>query len=66
MNGYLSSGEFAKRIGVHPNTIRNWDKTGYLKPDLMICGRRYYSLDQVDFIMKGDGVRQDVSESGEK
>lgn len=54
MKGYLSSGELAEKIGVHGNTIRNWDKTGYLKPDLVVCGRRYYTPDKVDFIMKGD------------
>lgn len=62
MKGYLSSGEFAKRLGVHPNTIRNWDKTGFLKPSLIVCNRRYYTESQVDSVMQkyvvdGTGVK---------
>lgn len=30
---YLSIGEFAKKIGVTIQTLRNWDKTGKLKPN---------------------------------
>lgn len=54
MKGYLSSGEFAEHIGVHPNTVRNWDRTGYLKPALIVCNRRYYTPDQVELVMMGD------------
>ena len=54
MKGYLSSGEFAACIGVHPNTIRNWDRTGYLKPALIVCNRRYYTQEQVWHVMAGD------------
>lgn len=29
---YLRVGEASKLLGVHANTLRNWDKQGLLKP----------------------------------
>jgi DNA-binding transcriptional MerR regulator len=51
MKDYLSSGEFAKAVGVHPNTVRNWDNNGYLKPSITVRGRRYYTQAQVDSVI---------------
>ncbi len=46
---YLSVTEFAKAIGVHPQTLRRWETSGYLKPHHKTPGGfRYYSDQQVD------------------
>lgn len=43
-NHSYSIGEFAKKINVTAQTLRNWDKTGKLKPShLAPSGHRYYS-----------------------
>ena len=45
---FLTVEEFAKRIGVHPQTVRLWDKTGVLLPHHKTpSGRRLYSEKQV-------------------
>lgn len=45
---FLTVDEFAKRIGVHPQTVRQWDNTGVLLPHHKTpSGRRLYSEDQV-------------------
>jgi excisionase family DNA binding protein len=45
---FLTVEEFAKRIGVHPQTVRLWDKTGVLLPHHKTpSGRRLYSEEQV-------------------
>lgn len=42
-----SIGEFGKQIGVTPQTLRNWDKRGELKPaHVSQGGTRYYSEEQ--------------------
>lgn len=46
---FLTVEEFAKRIGVHPQTLRQWDKTGVLPPHHKTpSGRRLYSEEQVE------------------
>jgi len=46
---YYSIGEFAKEIGRTTQTLRNWDKTNYLKPALITKGKtRYYSQEQLN------------------
>lgn len=45
---FLTVNEFASRIGVHPQTVRMWDKKGMLKPHHKTpSGRRLYSEEQV-------------------
>ncbi|WP_094546670.1 IS607 family transposase [Petroclostridium xylanilyticum] len=45
---YYSIGEFAELIGVTQQTLRNWDKTGKLKPSHTgKSGYRYYSQQQL-------------------
>ncbi len=45
---FLTVEEFAKRIGVHPQTVRTWDNTDVLKPHHKTpSGRRLYSEEQV-------------------
>ena len=44
---YMTTSAFAARIGVHPQTVRKWDKTGILKPHHKTpSGRRCYSEEQ--------------------
>lgn len=46
---FYSIGEFAKIIGKTEQTLRNWDKTGVLKPDHVAeSGFRYYSNEQAN------------------
>ena len=45
MNKIISIGQAAKLLGVHVQTLRNWEKSGKLKPDSISPGgtRRYNS-----------------------
>ena len=46
---YYSIGEFAKLTGKTTQTLRNWDKTGILKPNKVAdSGHRYYLHEQLD------------------
>lgn len=46
--------EFAELVGVHPNTVRNWDRNGWLKPHhISPGGKRYYTQEQVDVVLSG-------------
>ena len=53
MNKIVSIGQAAKLLGVHVQTLRNWEKSGKLKPDSISPGgtRRYNS----DTIMRISG-----------
>ena len=53
MNKIISIGQSAKMLGVHVQTLRNWEKSGKLKPDSISPGgtRRYNS----DTIMRISG-----------
>lgn len=45
---FMTVDEFAKKIGVHPQTVRAWDKSGVLIPHHKTpSGRRLYSEEQV-------------------
>lgn len=49
---YMSVADFAGRIGVHPQTVRKWDREGVLKPHHVLpSGRRLYSEEQVEEII---------------
>lgn len=51
MSKYYSIRSFAKILGVTPQTLRNWDKSGKLKPHhTMQNGYRYYSNEQLNNI----------------
>ena len=44
----MSIGKFAKKVGVHPETLRQMDKDGRLKPHhISKGGTRYYSTEQL-------------------
>lgn len=46
---FYSIGEFAKRIGKTPQTVRNWDEKDILKPHhVSESGYRYYSQEQLN------------------
>lgn len=45
---FLSIGEVSELLGVHIQTLRNWDKSGRLKPDTVTPGgTRRYNLETV-------------------
>lgn len=46
---FYTISQFAKAIGVHPQTLRRWDKEGTLKPITRSYGhQRRYTQEQVD------------------
>ncbi|WPZ16830.1 IS607 family transposase [Geobacillus subterraneus] len=49
---YYSIGQFAKLIGKTEQTLRNWDKSGVLKPAYVApSGFRYYSQEQLNHFL---------------
>lgn len=50
---YFTINKFSKIVGVTPQTLRNWDKTGRLKPHhTSESGYRYYSEEQLNQALK--------------
>lgn len=50
---YYTIHEFSKLLGVTPQTLRNWDKVGKLKPCFVgTNGYRYYSHEQLRQLLK--------------
>ncbi|MBO6258130.1 MAG: IS607 family transposase [Succinivibrio sp.] len=48
MNKIISIGKAAEILGVHVQTLRNWEKSGKLKPDsISPGGTRRYNLDRI-------------------
>lgn len=55
MAQYLKIGDFARAIGVSPNTVRRYEEDGSVIPHhKMISGQRLYSQEQVDAFLLGD------------
>src|SRR5699024_4441215 len=51
---YYIIGDFAKRIDISSQTLRNWHKQGRLVPALVTPGgTRYYSQKQLNYYLKG-------------
>lgn len=49
---YYTIHEFSKIVGKNPQTLRNWDKNGHLKPHHTgKSGYRYYSEDQIKQVL---------------
>jgi DNA-binding transcriptional MerR regulator len=47
------TGQFAKRIGVSIETLKQWDKNGTLKAFRYPTNRRYYTEEQAKQILEG-------------
>jgi len=43
--------EFAKKLNVTTQTLRNWDKKGILKPIKLASGHRRYTEEQLNKIL---------------
>ena len=53
MEQYLTINKVSKLLGVTPQTLRNWDKQGKLKPHhVSPNGYRYYSKEDLDKFLK--------------
>ena len=53
MEEYLTINKVSKLLGVTPQTLRNWDRDGKLKPHhVSTNGYRYYSKQDLDKFMK--------------
>lgn len=48
--GWFTLTQAAKYLGAHPNTLKNWEKRGVLKPTYImpIRGDRRYSIDDLN------------------
>ena len=46
-------GEFAKAASISYSTLRRWDKAGILVSGRTVTGRRYYTQEQLDAVLKG-------------
>jgi DNA-binding transcriptional MerR regulator len=47
---WISITDLARELGVHPDTVRRWERTGVIPPALRRRGRRVYSKQDVDAI----------------
>ncbi len=58
----------AKELGVHPNSLRNWEKQGLIKPVRLAGGQLRYSMDELNKLLQsGQGsrvVRSGVQNTG--
>ena len=54
MKLYYKISEFADKIGVTATTVRNWDRFNVLKPHHKQNTYRYYSDEQVEFVLSGE------------
>lgn len=44
----LTIGQAADRLGVHPETLRRYEKRGLITPLRTVTGQRRYRLEQLD------------------
>ena len=47
---FFSTGEVAARFGVHPQTLRRWERAGVVRPVTRRRGRRVYTAADVERI----------------
>ncbi len=52
----LPIGQAAKRLGVHPNRLRAWERQGLLIPIRLPTGHRRYRLEDIQRILSGGQV----------
>jgi predicted site-specific integrase-resolvase len=48
----LTISKAAKKLGVHPNSLRNWEKRGLIKPVRLPGGQRRYSMDELNKLLQ--------------
>ncbi|HBT46477.1 MAG TPA: IS607 family transposase [Peptococcaceae bacterium] len=53
----LSIGEAAKRLGVHPNRLRVWEKQGLIRPVRLPSGQRRYPVEEINRILGKGGIK---------
>jgi putative resolvase len=46
----------AKLIGVHPNTLRRWEREGKLKPARTLGGERRYTTEEINKLRSEMGL----------
>ncbi|WP_438267579.1 MerR family transcriptional regulator [Hydrogenibacillus schlegelii] len=54
----LSIREAAKKLGVHPNRHREWDKKLHIRPIRLTSGQRRYPTEEIDRIQKAGGMNE--------
>ncbi|QZA33436.1 MerR family DNA-binding transcriptional regulator [Hydrogenibacillus sp. N12] len=54
----LSIREAAKKLGVHPNRLREWEKKGLIRPIRLPSGHRRYPTEEIDRILKAGGMNE--------
>ncbi len=55
---YLRVSEASKLLGVHANTLRNWDKQGLLKPVRVgVRKERRYRREDIVKLLENNGTR---------
>ena len=47
----LTISKAAKMLGAHPNSLRNWEKRGLIKPVRLPGGQRRYSMDELNRVL---------------
>ena len=47
---FFSTGQVAARLGVHPQTLRRWERAGVVRPVGRRRGRRVYTVADVERI----------------
>lgn len=47
---FFSTGQVAARLGVHPQTLRRWERAGVVRPVTRRRGRRVYTVADVERI----------------
>ncbi|MDK2887773.1 MAG: putative resolvase [Thermoanaerobacter sp.] len=48
----LTISKAAKKLGVHPDSLRNWEKRGLIKPVRLPGGQRRYSMDELNRLLQ--------------
>jgi excisionase family DNA binding protein len=51
----VSIGKAAKHLGVHPDTLRNWEEKGKIKPIRTFGKHRRYRLSELEAAMQQGG-----------
>jgi DNA-binding transcriptional MerR regulator len=61
---FMSTKEAAGCVGVHPQTLRNWERAGVVPPALRRRGLRVYTLEDVERIRSAVFVTAEMREEG--